>query len=112
MPAGEIFDLYAVPSDSGDAVNLTNSQVSRPALGGHDGGTLAILATRRRRGEVLPCSTGDRRVRNLTNEQAKDREWGGAVWALTARRSMPSRERQFTDSDVYRIDVATGGTRI
>ena len=111
---GEIFDLYAVPADGGDAVNLTNTlDVSETgARWSPDGGTLAISYRPKDSSseDIALLDWKSRQVRKLTNEQAKDREWGEAVWSPDGKTIYADRANAgFTDSDVYRIDVATGG---
>ena len=50
-----------------------------------------------------------KKVRKLTNEQTKNREWYGAIWSADGKTIYADRANAgHTDSDVYRIDVATG----
>jgi dipeptidyl aminopeptidase/acylaminoacyl peptidase len=110
---GEIFDLYAVPSDGGDAVNLTNTpNVSETSpRWSPDGSTLAISYRPKESSseDIALFDWKSRQVRNLTNEQAKDREWGEAVWSPDGKTIYADRANAgSTDSDVYRVDVATG----
>jgi dipeptidyl aminopeptidase/acylaminoacyl peptidase len=113
---GEIFDLYAVPSDGGDAVNLTKTaDVSEDtARWSPDGGTVAVSYRPKESSsaDIALLDWKSRRVRKLTNEQSKDREWGEAVWSPDGKTIYSDRANAgFTDSDVYRIDVATGTTQ-
>jgi dipeptidyl aminopeptidase/acylaminoacyl peptidase len=110
---GEIFDLYAVPSDGGDAVNLTNTpDVSEDsARWSPDGSTVAISYRPKESSsaDIALLDWESRRVRKLTNEQAKDHLWGEAVWSPDGKTIYADRANAgFTDSDVYRIEVATG----
>ena len=110
---GEIFDLHAIPSDGGDAVNLTNTpdvSETRPRWS-PDGGTVAISYRPRESSseDIALLDWKSRRVRKLTDEQAKDRQWREAVWSPDGRTIYADRANAgHTDSDVYRIDVATG----
>jgi dipeptidyl aminopeptidase/acylaminoacyl peptidase len=111
---GEIFDLFAVPSDGGDVVNLTDTpDVSEgDARWSPDGRTLAISYKPKTSSsfDIALLDWKSRQVRKLTNEQTKNRNWGDAVWSpdgktIYADRSTAAAE---TDSDVYRIDVTSG----
>jgi dipeptidyl aminopeptidase/acylaminoacyl peptidase len=113
---GEIFDLYAIPSDGGDAVNLTNTpEVSEDTpRWSPDGSTVAISYRPKESSsaDIALLDWKSRGVRKLTNEQAKDREWGEAVWSPDGKTIYADRANAGdTDSDVYRIDVATGRTQ-
>ena len=50
-----------------------------------------------------------KRVRKLTDEQTKNREWSAAIWSADGKTIYADRANAgHTDSDVYRVDVATG----
>ncbi|HEY6253228.1 MAG TPA: hypothetical protein VI685_25005, partial [Candidatus Angelobacter sp.] len=50
-----------------------------------------------------------RKVRKLTNEQTKNREWFSAIWSHDGKTIYGTRGNAGgTDADVYRINVATG----
>jgi len=110
---GEIFDLYAVPSDGGDTVNLTNTpEVSETnPRWSPDGGTLAI-SYRPKTASSVDIALFDwksRQVRKLTNEQTKNREWGEAIWSPDGKTIFADRANAgHTDSDVYRINISDG----
>jgi dipeptidyl aminopeptidase/acylaminoacyl peptidase len=110
---GEIYDLFAVPSDGGEPINLTNSpDVSETnAHWSPDGSTLAI-SYRPETSSTTDIALLDwktRSVRKLTNEQTKNRSWYGAIWSADGKTIYAERANAgHTDSDVYRIDVATG----
>ncbi len=110
---GELYDLFAVPSDGGDAINLTNTpDISESnAHWSPDGSTLAISyrpkASSTTNIALLDWKT--RKVRALTDEQTKNREWYGAIWSADGKTIYADRANAGdTDSDVYRIEVATG----
>ncbi len=112
---GEIFDLYAIPSDGGDAVNLTNTpDVSEDTPRWSPDGSRLALSYRPKESSSQDIALIDwksREVRNLTREQAKNREWGEAVWSPDGKSIYADRSNAGeTDSDVYRIDVATART--
>jgi dipeptidyl aminopeptidase/acylaminoacyl peptidase len=111
---GELFDLYAVPSDGGDAINLTNTpDVSETdPRWSPDGSTLAIASRPKASSnyDIALLDWKSRQVRKLTNEQTKNREWGGAVWSPDGMAIYADRANAgHTDSDVYRLDVSSGG---
>jgi Tol biopolymer transport system component len=110
---GEIFDLYAVPSDGGDAVNLTNTpDVSETDPRWSPDGNALAVASRPKTSSNYDIELLDwksRQVRKLTNEQTKNREWGNAVWSPDGKTIYANRANAgHTDSDVYRIDVGSG----
>jgi dipeptidyl aminopeptidase/acylaminoacyl peptidase len=110
---GEIFDLFAVPSDGGEAINFTNTEdVSETdARWAPDGSTLAI-SYRPKTSSTTDIALLDwktKKVRKLTDEQTKNREWSGAIWSSDGKSIYATRSNAGdTDADVYRIDVATG----
>jgi dipeptidyl aminopeptidase/acylaminoacyl peptidase len=109
----ELWDLYAVPSEGGEVVNLTRTPAIREqdAHWSHRGGTIAF-AYKPKEGSQYDIALLDwstRTVQKLTNEQQPGYSWNVVAWSgddkvLYANRVNPS----FTDADVYRIDVASG----
>jgi dipeptidyl aminopeptidase/acylaminoacyl peptidase len=109
----EYYDLFAVPSDGGAPVNLTNSpDISETSpVFSPDGKTLACdykpktaSAT-----DIALMDWKSRAVRNLTNEQTKDHSWGVQAWSPDGRSILADRANAaFTDASVYWIDVASG----
>lgn len=110
---GELYDLFAIASDGGEAINLTSTpDVSETdAHWSPDGSTLAI-SYRPKISSTTDIALLDwktRKIRKLTNEQTKNREWNVVCWSADGKAIYASRYNAgFTDSDVYRIDVATG----
>jgi dipeptidyl aminopeptidase/acylaminoacyl peptidase len=110
---GEIFDIYAVPSEGGDAINLTNSpDVSETNPRWSPDGSTVALSYRPKTSSMVDIALLDwktRQVRKLTNEQDKTRGWGSVVWSADGRSIFADRANAGgTDSDVYRIEVAGG----
>ncbi len=110
---GELYDLFAVSSDGGELINITNTpDISESdAHWSPDGSTLAIAYRPKdsSNADIALLDWKTRRVRKLTNEQTKNREWFGAIWSADGKTMYADRVNAgFTDSDVYRIDVATG----
>lgn len=110
---GEIFDLYAVPSDGGVAGNITNTpdiSETNPRWS-PDGSVLAISYRPQAssHADIALLDWKSRQVRKLTNEQTKNRMWGGAVWSPDGKTIYANRANAgHTDSDVYRIEVSSG----
>ena len=109
----EMYDVYAIPSDGGAVVNVTNTpDVSETdATWSPDGNQLAIRYKPKTSPStdiaVLDWST--HAVRNLTREQSPDHLWDRFVWSPDGRFIYATRlSAGFTDSDVYRVEVATG----
>jgi dipeptidyl aminopeptidase/acylaminoacyl peptidase len=110
---GEMYDVYAIPSEGGVVVNLTNTPdiSEKGATWSPDGKSLGIKYKPKTSPStdiaVLDWST--REVRNLTQEKSPDRLWDGIVWSPDGKFIYATRlSAGFTDSDVYQIEVATG----
>ena len=109
---GEIYDLFAVASDGSEVLNLTNTPDTSEsdAHFSPDGGTLALSyrpkASSTRDIALLDWKT--RKVRKLTDEQTKNREWFSYIWSADGKTIYADRANAgHTDSDVYRVDVAS-----
>ena len=109
----ELWDLYAVPSEGGEVVNLTNTPAIREQdpHWSHDGRTIA-LAYKTKEGSQYDIALLDwstRGVHKLTNEQQPGYSWNVVAWSSDDKTIYADRVNPpFTDADVYRIDVATG----
>ena len=109
----EYFDLFAIPGTGGEAVNLTNTKDISETGGNFspDGSTLAI-SYKPKTSPIPDIALLDWRthaVRNLTEEQAKDQLWGFVAWSADGKSIFANRTFVgFTDSAVYRVEVASG----
>jgi dipeptidyl aminopeptidase/acylaminoacyl peptidase len=109
----ELWDLYAVPSDGGEVINLTNTPAIREQdpHWSHDGSTIA-LAYKPKDGsqyDIALLNWSTRKVQKLTNEQQPGYSWNVVAWSSDDKTIYANRVNPpFTDADVYRIDVATG----
>jgi dipeptidyl aminopeptidase/acylaminoacyl peptidase len=109
----ELWDLYAIPSDGGEVVNLTNTPAVREQdpNWSHDGHTIAF-AYKTKDGSQYDIALLDwntRKVHKLTNEQQPGYSWNVVAWSNDDKTIYAGRVNPpFTDADVYRIDVATG----
>jgi len=112
----ELYDVYAIPSEGGPIVNLTNTPKIREggARWSPDGNTIAIFI-KPESATVYNLALIDWRthaVRYLTNETTEDHNWSFVAWSPDGKTVYANRgEISFTDADVYSIDVATGKTR-
>jgi dipeptidyl aminopeptidase/acylaminoacyl peptidase len=109
----EMYDIYAIPSDGGTVVNLTNTpDISETnAAWSPDGKSLAIEYKPKMSPStdiaILDWST--HAVRNLTQEKSQDHSWGRIIWSPDGKSIYSMRSNAVdTDTDVYRIDPATG----
>jgi len=109
----ELWDLYAIPSDGGEAVNLTNTPAIREQdpHWSHDGTTIAF-AYKTKDGSQYDIALLDwstRKVHKLTNEQQPGYSWNVVAWSKDDRTIHANRVNPpFTDADIYSIDVAIG----
>jgi dipeptidyl aminopeptidase/acylaminoacyl peptidase len=111
----ELWDLYAVPSDGGEIINLTNTPDIREQdpRWSNDGKTIAF-AYKPKDGTNYDIALLDwttRKVRKLTNEKQPGYSWNAFAWSADDKTIYAGRVNPpFTDADIYRIDVATGKT--
>jgi dipeptidyl aminopeptidase/acylaminoacyl peptidase len=111
----ELWDLYAVPGDGGEIINLTNTPDIREQdpHWSHDGKTIAF-AYKPKDGTNYDIALLDwttRKVSKLTNEKQPGYSWNAFAWSADDKTIYAGRVNPpFTDADVYRIDVATGKT--
>lgn len=109
----ELWDLYALPSDGGKAVNLTNTPAIREQdpHWSHDGNTIAF-AYKTKDGSQYDIALLDwstRKVHKLTNEPQPGYSWNVVAWSNDDKTIYADRVNPpFTNADVYRIDVASG----
>ncbi len=109
----ELWDLYAIPSEGGEPINLTNTPAIREQNPhwSHDGQTIAFTY-KPKDGTVYDLALlnwNNRKVQKLTNEQQPGYSWNFVAWSGDDKTIFANRVNPpFTDADVYRIDVATG----
>src|SRR5215471_11854541 len=110
---GEIFDLFAVSSDGGELINVTNSpDISETSPHWSPDGRMLAISYRPKTSSTTDIALLDwktKTVRKLTDEQTKNREWSRGIWSRDGKTIYADRANAGgTDSDVYGIDVATG----
>lgn len=109
----ELWDLFAVPSEGGEAINLTNTPNIREESPrwSPDGKTIA-LNYKPKDGKVYDLALMDwasHKVSKLTNEETPNHSWNSVAWSPDGKILYANRaEVSFTDSDVYAVDVASG----
>jgi dipeptidyl aminopeptidase/acylaminoacyl peptidase len=111
----EVWDIFAVPSTGGDAVNLTNSPDIREEAPrwSPDGKTIAVNY-KPKDGQVYDIALLDwatHKVTKLTHEETADHSWNSVAWSPDGKTIYATRvEVSFTDADVYAVDVDSGKT--
>ncbi len=110
---GEIYDLFAISSGGGKAVNLTKTDdISETSPRWSADGTQLAISYKKKTAPVTDVAVMDwntRAVRNLTNETTPDHLWSGHVWSPDGKAVYATRiNAGFTDASVYRIDAASG----
>lgn len=109
----ELFDLYAISSTGGQAINLTNTSTIREQgpRWSPNGRTIAFSykAQDATQYDIALLDWNTRKVRKLTDERQIGYSWNAVAWSddgkiLYANRANPP----YTDADIYRIEVATG----
>ena len=109
----ELWDLFAVSSEGGEVVNLTNTPDIREESPrwSPDGKTLAV-DYKPEKSTVYDIALMDwatRKVRLLTHESTPNHSWQSAAWSRDGKTLYANRvEVSFTDADIYAIDVASG----
>ena len=111
----ELWDLFAVPTDGGEVVNLTRTPDIREEspTWSPDGKTIA-LNYKPKAATVYDLALLDwatHKVNKLTHEETPDHSWAVVAWSPDGRTLYANRtEVSFTDADVYAVDVASGKT--
>jgi len=109
----EMYDLYAIPSDGGEPINLTKTPDIREQdpHWSPDGTTIAF-AYKPKEGTSYDIALMDwatRKVHKLTNEKQPGYFWSVVAWSKDSKTIYASRVNPpFTDADVYHINVASG----
>ena len=111
----ELWDLFAIPSGGGEAINLTNTPNMREESPrwSPDGKTIALnfKAKEATAYNVALMDWATRKVTPLTHESTANHLWQSVAWSPDGKRLYANRlEASFADSDVYAIDAATGTT--
>jgi dipeptidyl aminopeptidase/acylaminoacyl peptidase len=109
----ELWDVFAIPSDGGEVINLSNTPGIREESPrwSPDGKTIA-LNTKPKDGTVYDITVMDwatRKMTPLTHESTPDHSWFSAAWGPDGKTLYAARGNvSSTDADIYAIDVASG----
>jgi dipeptidyl aminopeptidase/acylaminoacyl peptidase len=115
VAGNELWDIFAVPSDGGEVINLTNTPDVREESPrwSPDGRTIA-LNYKPKTGTVYDLALLDwtsHKVSKLTHEASPDHSWNSVAWSPNGKTLYANRfDISFTDADVYAVDVASGKT--
>jgi len=111
----ELWDVYAVPSDGGEPINLTSTpDVREESPRWSSDGKTIVLNYKPKEGtaynlELLDWST--RKFKPLTHEETPNHSWNSVAWSPDGKTLYANRvEVSFTDADVYAVDVDSGKT--
>lgn len=111
----ELWDVFAVASDGGDPINLTNTPDVREESPrwSPDGKTIA-LNYKPKDATAYNLALLDwsaRKFTPLTHEETPNHSWQSVAWSPDGKTLYANRvEVSFTDSDVYTVDVESGKT--
>ena len=113
LGGGEIYDLFAIPSNGGAVVNLTNTpEISETSAEWSPNGQFLAMQYKPKTSpstDVAIMDWATRAVRNVTNENTQDHLWNAGMWSPDGKYIYSTRfSAGFTDADVYRINAATG----
>lgn len=109
----ELWDIFAIPSEGGEVINLTNTPEIREEgpRWSPDGKTVA-LNHKPKDATVYNIALMDwatRKVTLLTHESTPNHLWQSAAWSPDGKTLYANRlEVSFTDADMYAIDIASG----
>jgi len=109
----ELWDLFAVPSDGGEVINLTQTPAIREesALWSPAGKTIAFNS-KPKEATVYDVSVMDwatRKVTPLTHENTANHLWQAVAWSPDGKTLYANRiEVSFTDADIYAVDITSG----
>jgi dipeptidyl aminopeptidase/acylaminoacyl peptidase len=109
----ELWDLYVVPSDGGDVINLTNTpDIREESPQWSPDGNIIALAFKPKESPIYDIALLDwrtKRIRNITNEQMKSFGWTPVAWSKDGKFLFANRvEASYTNADVYRIEIISG----
>lgn len=110
---GEMWDLFAIPADGGEPVNVTKTaEVSEERPMWSPDGSLLAFTSKLKTSSVRDIAVFDwktRQRRTLTADSTNDHIWQFVAWSPDGKSIYANRiNAGYTDADVYRIDVASG----
>ena len=115
LGGNELWDIFAVPSEGGEIVNLTNTPDIREESPrwSPDGKTISVNY-KPKDGTVYDLALlewATHKVSKVTHEASPDHSWNSVAWSPDGKTLYANRfEISFTDADVYAVDVRSGKT--
>jgi dipeptidyl aminopeptidase/acylaminoacyl peptidase len=111
----EFWDLYAIPSEGGQAINLTNTpEIREESPRWSPDGKMIALNYKPKISTVYDIALLDwttRKLTMLTQESTPNHLWQSVAWSPDGKTLYANRlEVSFTDADVYAVDVASRKT--
>jgi len=109
----EYYDLFAVPSEGGAPVNLTNTpDISESGAQFSPDGKIVAFGYKPKTAstsDVALLDWSSRKVRKLTDEKTPGNLWQLVAWTADSKYVIANRVNAgFDDGSAYRIDVASG----
>jgi dipeptidyl aminopeptidase/acylaminoacyl peptidase len=109
----ELWDIFAIPSEGGAVINLTNTPEIREESPrwSPDGKTIALNSKPKKATvyDIALMDWGTRKVTPLTHESTANHLWQSVGWSPDGKTLYANRlEVSFTDADIYAIDIASG----
>lgn len=110
---GEIYDIYAIPADGGESINLTRTNdISETNPLWSPNGTMVAFGSKPKTSPITNISVLDwktRTARTLTHETSPNYSWYASVWSRDEKYIFAIRaDVGYTDADVFRIEIANG----
>jgi dipeptidyl aminopeptidase/acylaminoacyl peptidase len=109
----ELWDIFAVPSDGGEAIDLTQTPDIREELPrwSPDGKTIALNYKPKESStyDLALLDFASRKVHKLTHEASTSHGWTSVAWSPDGKTLYANRSRlNLMDVDVYAVAVASG----
>jgi dipeptidyl aminopeptidase/acylaminoacyl peptidase len=109
----ELWDVYAVPADGGEVVNLTRTPDIREEnpLWSPDGKTIAVAYKPKQSTayDLALINWKTRQINKITHEAKPNYSWSSVAWSPDGKTLYANRMKVgATDSDVYSIDINSG----